>query len=50
MTAISLGPTPAPPRDTLAKRVRLLVAATITYNVIEAVVAIAAGRSRPPPP
>jgi hypothetical protein len=49
MTAISLGPTPAP-RDTLAKRVRLLVAATITYNVIEAVVAIAAGRSRPPPP
>ncbi|WP_019064987.1 cation transporter [Streptomyces prunicolor] len=42
MTAISLGPTPAR-RDTLAKRVRLLVAATITYNVIEAVVAITAG-------
>ncbi|OQD57463.1 cation transporter [Streptomyces phaeoluteigriseus] len=30
-------------RDTLAKRIRLLVAATITYNVIEAVVAITAG-------
>lgn len=28
----------------LARRVRLLVAATITYNVIEAIVAIAAGR------
>jgi len=35
---------PAPPRAAvLAKRVRLLVAATITYNVIEAVVAITAG-------
>ena len=37
---------PAPPRDrraVLARRVRLLVAATITYNVIEAVVAITAG-------
>ncbi|WP_330285480.1 cation transporter [Streptomyces sp. NBC_00576] len=42
MTAISLGPTPAR-RDALAKRIRLLVAATITYNVIEAVVAITAG-------
>lgn len=30
-------------RATLARRVRLLVAATITYNVIEAVVAITAG-------
>lgn len=30
-------------RAVLARRVRLLVAATITYNVIEAVVAIAAG-------
>ncbi|MGY1435385.1 cation diffusion facilitator family transporter [Streptomyces reniochalinae] len=39
---ISIGPTPAR-RDLLAKRVRLLVAATITYNVIEAVVAITAG-------
>ncbi|GGN81299.1 hypothetical protein GCM10011579_067680 [Streptomyces albiflavescens] len=42
MTAISLGPSPAR-RDVLAKRIRLLVAATITYNVIEAVVAITAG-------
>ncbi|MFF9206709.1 cation transporter [Streptomyces sp. NPDC014986] len=30
-------------RDVLAKRIRLLVAATITYNVIEAIVAITAG-------
>ena len=30
-------------RAVLSRRVRLLVAATITYNVIEAVVAIAAG-------
>ncbi|MCQ4079785.1 cation transporter [Streptomyces sp. RB6PN25] len=30
-------------RDALTRRIRLLVAATITYNVIEAVVAIAAG-------
>ncbi|MEU0633030.1 cation transporter [Streptomyces sp. NPDC005989] len=42
MTAISLGPSPAR-RDTLARRIRLLVAATITYNVIEAIVAITAG-------
>lgn len=42
MTAISVGPTPAR-RDVLAKRIRLLVAVTITYNVIEAVVAITAG-------
>jgi divalent metal cation (Fe/Co/Zn/Cd) transporter len=42
MTAISLGPSPAR-RDALARRIRLLVAATITYNVIEAVVAITAG-------
>ncbi|MGW8986344.1 cation transporter [Streptomyces parvus] len=42
MTAISLGPTPAR-REVLARRVRLLVAATITYNVIEAAVAITAG-------
>ncbi|TYC26174.1 cation transporter [Micromonospora sp. MP36] len=32
-------------RAMLARRVRLLVAATITYNVIEAVVAIAAGKA-----
>ncbi|MFF7643029.1 cation transporter [Streptomyces canus] len=42
MTAISLGP-PSARRDVLAKRIRLLVAATITYNVIEAVAAITAG-------
>lgn len=30
-------------RDVLTRRVRLLVAATITYNVIEAVIAITAG-------
>ncbi len=41
-THMSLGPSPAR-RDVLAKRIRLLVAATITYNVIEAVVAITAG-------
>nr|WTB31247.1 cation transporter [Streptomyces sp. NBC_00830] len=39
---ISLGPSPAR-RDALAKRIRLLVAATITYNVIEAIVALTAG-------
>ncbi|RZB18666.1 cation transporter [Streptomyces sp. F001] len=42
MTAISLGPSPAR-REALARRIRLLVAATITYNVIEAIVAITAG-------
>ncbi|MFG3702450.1 cation transporter [Micromonospora sp. NPDC047620] len=36
------GPSPAR-RAVLARRVRLLVAATITYNAIEAVVAITAG-------
>ncbi|MFJ7269165.1 cation transporter [Streptomyces sp. NPDC099050] len=41
-TSISLGPSPAR-RDALARRIRLLVAATITYNVIEAIVAITAG-------
>ncbi|MGW9431626.1 cation diffusion facilitator family transporter [Streptomyces decoyicus] len=40
--SISLGPSPAR-RDTLTRRIRLLVAATITYNVIEAVIAITAG-------
>ncbi|MCX4696521.1 cation transporter [Streptomyces sp. NBC_01408] len=39
---ISIGPSPAR-RDALARRIRLLVAATITYNVIEAVAAITAG-------
>lgn len=38
----SAGPAPAR-RALLTRRVRLLVAATITYNVIEAVVAISAG-------
>ncbi|MDQ0763896.1 divalent metal cation (Fe/Co/Zn/Cd) transporter [Streptomyces canus] len=42
MTAISLGPSAAR-RDELAHRIRLLVTATITYNVIEAIVAITAG-------
>jgi len=42
MTAVSLGPSPAR-RDVLARRIRLLVAATISYNVVEAVVAITAG-------
>ncbi|MCX4965821.1 cation transporter [Streptomyces sp. NBC_00654] len=42
MTAISLEPSPAR-RDALARRIRLLVAATLTYNVIEAIVAITAG-------
>ncbi|MFJ7059355.1 cation transporter [Streptomyces griseobrunneus] len=42
MTAISLGPSPAR-RDALARRIRLLVVATIAYNVIEAAVALTAG-------
>ncbi|MDN0199123.1 cation transporter [Streptomyces sp. S.PNR 29] len=42
MTAISLGPAPAR-RDALTRRIRLLVTATITYNVIEAIVAVTAG-------
>ncbi|AVZ74212.1 cation transporter [Streptomyces lunaelactis] len=42
MPATSLGPGPAR-RDALTRRIRLLVAATITYNVLEAVVAITAG-------
>ncbi|MEU8763394.1 cation transporter [Streptomyces sp. NPDC048659] len=42
MAAISLGPSPAR-KNVLARRIRLLVAATITYNVIEAVVALTAG-------
>ncbi|MFD5269031.1 cation transporter [Streptomyces sp. NPDC058335] len=42
MTAISLGPSPAR-REALARRIRLLVAATITYNVIEAIAALTAG-------
>ncbi|WP_149824497.1 cation transporter [Streptomyces tailanensis] len=42
MTPLSLGPSPAR-RDALTRRIRLLVAATITYNVLEAIVAITAG-------
>jgi divalent metal cation (Fe/Co/Zn/Cd) transporter len=44
-TSVNLAPAgPSPQRRAvLARRVRLLVAATITYNVIEAVVAITAG-------
>ncbi|MEU0720503.1 cation transporter [Streptomyces lavendulocolor] len=42
MTDISLGPNPTR-RTQLARRIRLLVAATITYNVVEAIVAITAG-------
>ncbi|MBQ0912105.1 cation transporter [Streptomyces sp. RM99] len=41
-TALSLGPSPAR-HDALARRIRLLVAATLTYNVIEAAVALTAG-------
>jgi len=42
MDLITLGPGPQR-RAVLNRRVRLLVAATITYNVVEAVVAISAG-------
>ncbi|AXK37462.1 cation transporter [Streptomyces armeniacus] len=42
MAAVQLGPSPVR-REVLTRRVRYLVAATITYNVIEAVVAITAG-------
>ncbi|MGW1927746.1 cation transporter [Streptomyces sp. NPDC001919] len=40
--SMSLGPSPAR-RDALTRRIRLLVAATITYNIIEAIVALTAG-------
>jgi Co/Zn/Cd efflux system component len=39
---IELGPSPAR-RSVLTRRVRILVAATITYNVLEAAVALSAG-------
>ena len=42
MTMLSLGPSPHR-RAVLARRIRLFVTATISYNVIEAVVALAAG-------
>ena len=43
MSAQSRLGVPATRRDVLARRIRLLVAATIAYNILEAVVAIAAG-------
>lgn len=42
MSVLSLGPSPAR-RTVLARRIRWFVAATITYNVIEAVIALTAG-------
>lgn len=42
MTGLHLGPAPAR-RAVLTRRIRLLAAATITYNIIEAVVALWAG-------
>jgi divalent metal cation (Fe/Co/Zn/Cd) transporter len=42
MTFLPLGPSPQR-RRALARRIRRLVAATITYNLIEAIVAITAG-------
>jgi divalent metal cation (Fe/Co/Zn/Cd) transporter len=42
MTLLSLGPAPAR-RALLARRIRWFVTATITYNVIEAAVALSAG-------
>jgi divalent metal cation (Fe/Co/Zn/Cd) transporter len=42
MAAISIGPDPAR-QETLIRRIRLLVAATIIYNTIEAAVALTAG-------
>lgn len=45
MTSISLGPRPVPAarRAVLHRRVRWIVAGTITYNVLEAIIAITAG-------
>ena len=43
MTAIELSPLRSERRAALERRVRRLVAATITYNIMEAVVAISAG-------
>lgn len=42
MTALSLGPNPVR-RAVLSRRIRLFAAATISYNVIEAVIALWAG-------
>lgn len=43
MTALSIQQPTAARRAVLARRIRILVAATITYNVVEAVVALTAG-------
>jgi divalent metal cation (Fe/Co/Zn/Cd) transporter len=44
LPAPGVSPAPAPARhDVLTRRIRLLVAATITYNLIEAAVALTAG-------
>ncbi|MER7070548.1 cation transporter [Terrabacter sp. NPDC000476] len=46
MTSLSLTtPSAASRRAVLTRRIRLLVAATITYNVLEAVIALWAGRA-----
>lgn len=42
MSLLALGPSPAR-RATLVRRIRLLVTATISYNLIEAAVALSAG-------
>ena len=42
MPAVDLGPSPVS-AEVLTRRIRVLVAATITYNVVEGVVAITAG-------
>src|SRR5215475_9252439 len=42
--AIDVGPSSVR-RRVLTRRIRLLVTATITYNVVEAVIAIVAGRA-----
>ncbi|WP_239076056.1 hypothetical protein [Streptomyces sp. SID9913] len=45
MATVSLGPTPTCSTQ-LARRIRLLVAATITYNVIEAIAAVTVKEGR----
>ncbi|CAM5785377.1 cation diffusion facilitator family transporter [Cellulomonas persica] len=47
MSTLSIGPRPldAARRAVLQQRIRWVVAATISYNVVEAVIAIAAGRA-----
>jgi hypothetical protein len=42
-TAVTANPVDRQRRTTLSRRVRMLVAATITYNLVEAMVAISAG-------